>query len=117
VQFLIDWIFLCTSGCILNLKKPFGFVMVVLRKAVRLDSSLHSTSTEAPVISDYRVDNVRRVEIHTDFETVYSSIYSYHYQYVFNQYILLVMIDVVHFFYSLFYLIMCFINYITTTDA
>jgi hypothetical protein len=67
VQFLIDGIFLCTTGGMLNLKKPFGFVMAVLRKSVCLDSSLHSTSMEAPVLSDYRVDSVRRVEILMDF--------------------------------------------------
>lgn len=48
VQFLVDWMFLFTSGGILNLNSPFGFVMAVLRKTVFLESSLHSTSTEAP---------------------------------------------------------------------
>lgn len=50
VQFLIDWIFLCPSGGRLNLNNPFGFVMTFLRKAVCLDSSVHSTWIEAPVL-------------------------------------------------------------------
>lgn len=72
VQFLIDdWVFLCTSGGILNLNNPFGFVMAVLRKAMCLDSSVHSTWMEAPVFLDCRVNSVSREEIYMDFQKLY----------------------------------------------